>query len=496
MKNIDSLVRTSISLLLLSIGVGGYLWMGESQVETRPPAEQEAPLVTTTRAVEHDGGIQFVADGVVVPFRQVEIAAEVSGRIEFKAENCRTGRTVKAGELLVRIEKRDYELDVMRLKEEVAQAGAMINELVVETSTVENQISKTEEQLEIDARQVVRNQDLRDRRAASNTEVDVARRTELTTESSLQSMRDQKSLLVSRRARLESAKMLGQANQEMAELALQRTEIHAPFDGIVVTENVEQDGYVQTGSTVISLQDTSQLDVTCKLHMRQMNWLWQGRPYVSPESTADTAEEAAAAKLAEAYDFPDTPAKIMFRLGSTTYQWEGAVDRYDGAGLDSQTRMVPCRVHVADPAKVKVMKGDDRAFGDGTPPTLMTGMFVKVKIEARPPIPLVRLPQEAIQPRNRVWTVNDEGQLESKEISIVTSDSEYVVVSNNRKDGLSAGDLVVISPMATAIEGMKVKTQSSEEAARAGKVEPASPTAEASPTRKPSSKNVRKEASL
>jgi RND family efflux transporter MFP subunit len=444
MSSLSPAHRVAVSLLLLGIGVGGFVWMGTPEVPTRPPEERKAPVVKTAIAQDHKDGIQFLVDGVVVPFRQIEIAAQVSGRIEFKAEQCRTGRAVKKGDLLVRIEQSDYDLEVKRLKEEVTQADAMINELDVELETADNQIASAREQLVIDLRQLERNKDLLSRQAASDSEVDSARRTELTTRNSLQTLLDQKSLLARRRLRLESAKVLGQANLEKAELALSRTEIRSPLDGMVVNENVEQDGYIQAGSTVISLQDTSSLDVTCKLHMRQMHWLWQGQA----ESKLESVDA-----LTQAYDFPETLATVIYDLGGRTYEWKGVVDRYDGAGIDNQTRMVPCRVHVNDP--LAVTASDSERSATENPPTLMTGMFVKVRVDARPPISLVRLPQEAIQPGNAIWTV-DEGKLKRKKVSIANSNAEFVV-AYQQEGGLQAGDAVVVSPLATPIEGLEVQ---------------------------------------
>ncbi len=491
MKSFSPLVRAATSLCLLAIGIGGYYWMGTPTVETRPPAAKEIPVVATAVAVEHTDGIKFIVDGVVVPFRQVEIATEVGGRIAFKSEQCRTGRAVKKGDLLVQIDKRDYELEVTRLGEELTQARAMLKELDVEMVSVVNQVASTQEHLKIDVRQVERNRDLLLRSAASDLEVDTARRAELTTRSSLQTLLDQKNLIASRRTRMESAIVLGRANLDKAELALERTEIRSPLDGVVVRENVEQDGFVQQGSTVISLQDTSRLDVTCKLHMRQMYWLWQsqfsspldnepgssdnepGSPdneiasadieHGSPDqgNGAADSEQELTVDLARAYDFPDTPATILFTIGGTTYRWKGLVDRYDGGGIDSQTRMVPCRVHVEDPLSVVVSSQDGDAISGMHPPTLMTGMFVKVMIDARPPLALVRLPQEAIQPGNTVWTV-EERQLHRKEISIATSDSKYAVVFQ-RSGGLQAGDAVVVSPLAMPIEGLEVTVLSGQE---------------------------------
>lgn len=447
MNALSTTARTIASVSLLAGGAIGFMALGTPEVPTRPPDRGDPPVVRVVAAEPHTDGIPFEVDGVVVPFRQIEIAAQVSGRIEFKSENCRTGRAVKQGELLLRIEQSDYKLEVARLREELKQAEAMIDELNVEITTTENQIELARQQLEIDSRQVKRNEELLATRAASESELDVARRAELTTRNNLQMLQDQKSLLTQRSVRMESAAALVRANLDKAELALQRTEIFAPLDGVVISENVEQDGYVQMGSTVITLQDTSQLDVTCKLHMRQMNWLWQ-----SSSQVAESTQETESPRLVQAYDFPQTPATVIYQLGGVSYQWNAVVNRYDGGGIDNQTRMIPCRVHVEDP--LDVTTSDQDADSGSNPPTLMTGMFVKVRIDAQPPIPLLRVPQEAIQPGNVVWTVID-GKLRRKEASIANSDNEFVI-AYEQPDGLRGGELVVISPLATPIDGLAV----------------------------------------
>lgn len=479
-KWIPALGQTFLSIAILATGVGGFFLMGTPEVPVQEPVPAPPPLVVARPAVAHTEGISFDVDGVVVPYREIDLTAQISGRVEYKSEACRSGRTVQKGDVLLRIEPDDYQLEVRRLTEELVQADAMILELDAEITSSENQIESSRQQLAIDVRQLKRSEDLMRRSAASDTEVDSARRAELTTRNTLQSQIDQRNLLIQRRLRMESAKALVQANLDKAKLNLTRTEIVSPIDGVVVSESVEQDGYVQAGGPVVVLQDTSQLDVSCKLYMHQMHWLWQSD---SVDGSANGYQRG--------YDFPETPATVIYSLGEEDYAWRGVVDRYDGAGVDAQTRMVPCRVHVDDPTSVMKLSemesarraealvtkpsnsnpvSDDATADDAPslgaeitaesanlqPPTLMTGMFVKVRIHASPPIPLVRLPHQAIQPGNAVWIV-ESGKLHKKSIAIANS-SEHYVVAYQRSGGLRAGDLIVTSPLATPVEGMPVST--------------------------------------
>jgi multidrug efflux pump subunit AcrA (membrane-fusion protein) len=450
MNTLSTSVRTIISLALLVGGAVGFFLLGKPVVPTRPPDRGTLPVVRVVTAEAHRGGIPFEVDRVVVPFREIELAAQVSGRIEYKSDNCRTGRAVRKGDLLLRIEQRDYELEVARLQEELKQADAMIEELNVELATTENQIELAGQQLEIDVRQLQRNVDLRATQAASESELDVSRRAELTARNSLQTLLDQKKLLAQRAVRMQSAKVLVKANLDKALLSQQRTEIFAPLDGVVIMDNVEQDSYVQLGSPLLTLQDTSQLDVTCKLHMRQMNWLWQAKL----NTRSDTAHDSTTTDLTEAYDFPETPAVVTFQLGDVSYHWQGLVNRYDGSGIDNQTRMIPCRVHVDKPLEVTVGESTTDSAVAFNPPTLMTGMFVKILIKAQPPIALLKIPQTAIQPGNIVWTVTD-GKLK-RNIAKIAHSNERWVIAHQYADGLQTGDAVVVSPLATPISGLAV----------------------------------------
>lgn len=452
-----SIASVALSLFILAAGAGGFFWMGTPQVETRPPQRPDSAIVETSSAIEHTDGIEFVVDGLVVPFKQIQIAAQVGGRVLLKSPQCLTGRNVRKGDLLIQIDPKDYELEATLLKEELAQADAMIQELDSEVDTIDNQIASAKKQVELDDRQLKRTSEIYDRRAASETELDTAKRAALGSRSNLQNLEDQKSQINQRRIRLESAKILGETNLEKAKLALSRTEIRSPIDGIVVSENVEQDGYLQTGSTVIVLQDTSQLDVTCQLHMRQMNWLWQSAGF------QDSAEAAS-------NEFPATPAEVTYDLGGKTFLWSGVLDRFDGAGIDNQTRMVPCRVHIDRPTSATLFSSNRPASGKNAaaqetnssrlkPPQLLTGMFVKVRVRAKPPISLVRFPQKALQPGDVVWAVAD-GKLVRKKVEVAASDDQLVIAYQQKgpaaDNGLQEGDQIVVSPLATPVEGMKV----------------------------------------
>ena len=105
------------------MGFAGYTAI--SQGLRREPLEDDRPptAVTGIAAVvrPYEQQLTSDADGIVVPYREIEISAEVAGRITKREEVCRAGNYVEKDQLLVEIDPRDYTLEVDRLKAELRQ---------------------------------------------------------------------------------------------------------------------------------------------------------------------------------------------------------------------------------------------------------------------------------------------------------------------------------------------------------------------------------------
>ena len=69
-------------------------------------------------------------------------------------------------------------------------------------------------------------------------------------------MQNQLRTFESRGTRLELAARLAETELEQAALDLERTVVRAPVDGRIVSEQVEQDSYVQRGTQLLVVEDT------------------------------------------------------------------------------------------------------------------------------------------------------------------------------------------------------------------------------------------------
>lgn len=441
--------RALLSLGLIGGSVAAVMALGGARrPPMQKPPEDMLPVVEVRSVQEHAGGIDFEVDGVVIPFREVDVPAQVAGQVAFKSDDCRIGRTVKRGEVLLRIDPIDFELEVRRLEQELIQAKTNQHELTIEIAARKRQIDLAKEDLEIKKREVARYESIDDPGVYSESELDAARLTELQARDALQTENDQLELLEARQDRLAAAVELIAAQLEKAQLELSRTEIKAPIDGVVTQEIAEEGGYAQRGGAVVRIQDTSCMEIRCSLQMHEMHWLLRS----ASTSKAPTHPR-------DAYVIPETPATVSFQVGGTTYHWQGVLSYFDGGQVDRQTRMIPCRVYIREPLKFEVDDQSGKSNRNPASIALMAGMFVQVTVHSHPDLTLVELPEAAVQPGNVVWTTETEGdtsKLQETTIRVAYSLGD-TVLAYVEGDGLKAGDLAIISPLAAPVEGAKVQ---------------------------------------
>jgi multidrug efflux pump subunit AcrA (membrane-fusion protein) len=249
---------------------------------------------------------------------------------------------------------------------------------------------------------------------------------------------------------------------QKAELDRARTEIKAPVDGVIVRNAVEQGTFVQKGTPLFVIEDTSRVEVRCNLEMDDLYWLLH----------KDIPLSAAGEPGQAAYQVPHTPVTVSYEMAghkNVRYTWQGELRRYDGIGMDERTRTIPCRVVVDEPRQVHAV---DTATGKTAPnavgpPALVRGMYVTVQVHARPNVTFVEIPDLAVQPGKRVWRVRDSTLERIESVPLVElvekpgpdgEPQEWWSVPSV-ESGIAAGDRLVVTPMAGMRPGMEVTEQ-------------------------------------
>lgn len=453
-----NIVRTVVGwltpVLILAAGVAAFRFLG-----SQPPPERkqvDKPAAAPVRAVEairETGSLTIDLDGVVVPLREVTLAAEVPGRVLRKSDACKAGRFVTAGTPLFEIDPRDYEFEVARLEREAAQAALAIEEAAEEIKQNATGVELATQQLELAGREVKRLDGLKAGRIVTEAEHDRAVREELAATTTLTNLQGQSRVLLKRKSRLEEAKALAATMLDRAKLDLARTRVAAPTDGVIVEDHVEQDSYVAKGMALVTIEDTRKAEIRTSLQMDELARIWRSAGLADPLAGGP-------------HEMPDAPVTVVFAVGDNRYEWDGFLSRQEGRGLDEKTRTLPCRVIVTEPTKVRAL---DR-YGaplqtppSGSPRSLLRGMFVQVRVHVDSPHQLVSIPEEARRPSGEVWVIRD-GRLEILRPRPVQVAGGRAIFESG-PSGLVAGDRVVTSQLANPRQGMAVAEPVSRSAA-------------------------------
>lgn len=283
------LKRRLIPLLVLVAGV----LVGALIVATGPELEPQStpplvPMVNTVAAVMETVRLSVSTHGTVVPKSESDLVAEVSGRIVHVSPALVSGGFFAEGDILVDIERIDYE---------VAHAQAKAQLAAVQSDLVRAQ------------RAYRRYQSLAEAQSGSQAQED-----------------DALNRLLVARASLEEAV----ARQTRAERDLERTRLVAPYDGRVRSERVDLGQFVNRGESVATLYSTDFAEIRLPVLDQELAYL--------PLS------------LARPLDAGSPPVEVILRaeFAGAEHTWRAEVVRTEGE-LDSKTRMVNVIAQVAGP---------------------------------------------------------------------------------------------------------------------------------------------------
>lgn len=446
MISVPTRIAISVVCLLAGVGIAFGLFMLKKQPTQRAETKPSV-LVSVEEVQAYSGPLSLELTGLVVPFREINIISEVTGRVVYKADEFRAGRYVKAGTMLMKVDQTDYDLEIGRLEAELRQTSSSLEELEVEIAGAKELVENATKDFNLQENDF--NNRLKNRAAFSQSELDQLERGVLAAKNAMITQISRVNLLEQSRNRWASTQAVRRSDLEMAQIRRSRCIITAPADGVIISESVELNGFVQPGATILVFEDTSKAEVRCNLRQDQLDWLWQH----APQAAAQVSDNAGGTEIA--YRIPRVPVQIRHVSGSEQLEWSGVLDRFDGLGVDDRTKTIPTRISVEQPITLG---------SRGTRP-LVRGMFVKLRIEL-PTEPLralnrffVELPNRSLLPGNLVWVYRD-GKLLMKRIDVVNtfeSPNGRRIVVPLVDDGLLLTDQVVTTPVGTYTSKMIVE---------------------------------------
>ena len=127
-------LKIILPIIVLIAAILGVMFMGKlkPKAETKSEAPSATPVVTAfaeTRSVE----LSVTSQGEVKPRTEINLAAQVGGRIDWLAPGFLEGGRFKRGDILIRLESVEYDLRVTQSEANVAQAQTVLTREISES---------------------------------------------------------------------------------------------------------------------------------------------------------------------------------------------------------------------------------------------------------------------------------------------------------------------------------------------------------------------------
>lgn len=395
-------VLTASAIIVFSVGLAALL-VSLAPEPTRIEQPPRIPFVQTGPVAAGAGSIPVFGAGTVRPGAEVDVVPQVGGRVVWVDPGFKSGGRVTAGQPLFRIEEVHYQF-------RVREAEAILAASRVALLSEQEQASIARSQYELYAGQ------REDGASPSDTNPLTLREPQLNAA---------RAALNRDEARLADAR-----------LALSRTRITAPFNGLVREESVDVGQVVNPGRPVGRLFAADAVEV------------------VVPLTDSDAALIPDLWRLKAGDGNREVGARVVARHGDAQYEWEGYVDRAEAA-LDEQSRTIDVIVRVPDPFSAGLPENVNVSPG-GRPP-LLVGKFVLVRIEGLAPEGYFTIPRASLKPGNEVWMVKG-GVVNILPVRVLQRADDEAYVTGLLEHGLS----VITGGIQFATDGMPVRTETEE----------------------------------
>lgn len=436
------------SIVILSVGIAILVLalVNDKAVDLVNPKD-DPQQVTYENPTPFYGEITRKISGTVVPFREIKIAAQVSGVVTFKDPRLEAGTKIEDAESLIKIDPQLYQIQLDTAAQELQQASDQVNEIEKEILGAENLRENTMREIGL-----VQEEFSRIQIVGTKSEKTQAERSRLVAENSLTNLENNLSNLRARKSRMVTSEKVAAQKLKKAELDKERTDINAPIGWIVVREMVQEGDYVRAGDPLFILEDIETAEIVTNLTPTDLLWLKTNSPNHSAATTSGGPKADSGV--------PNTPVTItdpdLINLGLAggDPSWLGNLVSVSGSGRDELTRTIPCRIVVEEPIWPPVK--DLKDYNSTPKFRLVRGMYVKLELcinvsASEGNSEYYKIPADALSDTGEtLWAVDDtdptEQILHKIEVEVVdrNAGADYVII--RKPDDFPEHFKIIISP--------------------------------------------------
>ena len=384
----------AVAVAVVFGGITGFRYLGENREVIEPTVvERPTTLVETAEIFLIDSPLPIRGEGFMQPHRSANLASQVGGQvIELHPAITERG-AFKQGEVLVRLD-------------DSAERATL-------TQTQAN-IDGTRARLDLNQILLERTEKLRSSGSASQASLDQVRSTQQELSARLNSLI---------------------AAQNVAEVSLGRKIVAAPFDGAVLSKNLDIGSVVNGGQAIAEIftEDRMEIDVPVR--------------------------EADAALIPGLFEGASPSATVSVRFAGQSFEWDAEVTRV-APTLDQRTRTLTVTVELIDITGARATGSS--ILASGAPPALINS-FANVVIEGPQPDATYAVPSTALRGGSELWLLTpsegDGGTLKIVPATLVHVDNEtsYVTSASIPKNAR-----LITTALSTPQEGMKLRDVAAE----------------------------------
>ncbi|GAA0540403.1 efflux RND transporter periplasmic adaptor subunit [Rheinheimera aquimaris] len=379
------IIKVLIPVGVIAVAVvlaGGLMSMRkppEKKDEQRP-----AVLITAQPVQAEDLVYRIRSQGTVKPKLETNLSSEVNGRIVEVADNFIEGGFFNKGDLLVRVEQADYQTNVKAAEASLANAQSALEEEK--------------------ARGRVAEEEWRSFTDGKAPELGLRR-----------------PQLAGALANVRSA----EAELERAQRDLKRTEIRAPFAGMVKSRSVNLGQFISRGNQIGTIYGTDIAEVRLPI----------------------TDNDSAFVQLPDFTDDDIKPEVVLTAVvGGEVMQWPAKLVRTEGV-LDERSRVIYAVAQIVDPYQ---------RDGNSDKAPLRFGRFVQAEVLGDATSQVVVVPRHLLLAQQQILVVDKDNQLQFRTVQLERTDDRFAYV----RSGFADGDRLATSAIANPLAGTLVRVAS------------------------------------
>ncbi len=373
-----------VGILIMAVVIAQIILSNPPQAKRRGASKAPQMTVEVNKLEEKVYQVQLDSFGTVRPRTESVLVAQAAGQINFLSDNFRDGGFFEQGELLLKLDDRDIKADVK----------------IAEANLLDAKQQFAEEQAR--AKQALADWQRLGKKGTPND-------------------------LVLRKPQLEAAKarqLSSEAQLAKAQLALERTEIVAPYAGRVLSKKVDLGQVVSNNSQLADIYAVDFVEIRLPIKNQDL-------------ALIDLPEEFRGQS-----DNANNGNRVRFSSGMSDQQWVGTLVRTEGA-IDEQTQQLYVVAQIEDPYAI--------ARQNKQQTTIKIGQYVSAEIAGKLLSNALVIPTKSIYQGSYVYVV-EEGVLMRREVTLLWKNETEAVI----KSGLNVGDRLVTTALGQVSSGTPV----------------------------------------